>query len=675
MQNPDTLTSENARCNQPWFFGIAFGLLTAAYLSTALISIADLPLLDPDEPRYAGAGRAMAEGGSWLVPEFNGAPRINKPPLYYWLVAVSDKIAGGATETSSRMPSVVMGLFMLWGTIWLGRKVFGAATGLLAGLVLASTPLFFALSRCCITDMTLSTFMVGALACLMLGMTGVAPPKKSSWIAAVLFGLAVLTKATAAFAVVLVVVLQRAMSLPKESRPVAAKWLPWMLALALLFSAAALQCGVKAKAFEISKNAKAAATADEVSDDATLTNVWAKADGALNKAALVLVLGSVGILIVMAFRSERLAPALPSMWKWGLLLSIAMGLWWYVMLIGVQGWTQFKNLIDFEIKQRVAGAVHREAMHYYLLLIPAVFFPWSIGLAGSFGTALSTSDGTPPLEHKVNRFLVAWVLGIAFFFSIPGAKLPTYVLAAMPAAALLTARFLIKLNTSIRSVDVRWIRVTMALAGIVAVGLLVAPLVVQYQAKRMSNMVSSALQPAPTSNAINFPPMTLWVAAIAGAILLCGSWFVALRGKGHWGGVIIGCTTLGFILVASPQIIDGMKHRSTKQLSAAISAAVKDSNSIKTFGVADEGLSYYLRRPVTELRWKKPAPGSSGVDKLNELVGDEAAVAMIIEKRFVSRIFGKGVELSEASVKKVLPANFDFAYADENVLVLRRRAK
>jgi len=658
MQNPDTLTNENARCNQPWFFGIAFGLLTAVYLATALISIADLPLLDPDEPRYAGAGRAMAEGGSWLVPEFNGAPRINKPPLFYWLVAVSDKLAGGATEVSSRMPSVVMGLFMLWGTIWLGRKVFGAATGLLAGLVLASTPLFFALSRCCITDMTLSTFMVGALAWLMLGMTGVAPPKKSGWIAAVLFGLAVLTKATAAFAVLLVVVLQRAMSLPKESLPVAARWLPWMLAFALIFSAAALQCSVKAKAFEIAKNTKAAASADDGIEDATLTNTWAKADGALNKAALVLLLGSVGILIVMAFRSERLDPTLPSMWKWGLLLSISMGLWWYVMLVGVQGWTQFKNLIDFEIKQRVTGAVHREAMHYYLILIPALFFPWSIGLPGALGTALSTSDDTPPLEQNVNRFLVAWVLGIAFFFSIPGAKLPTYVLAAMPAAALLTARFLITLSNSIRLIDARWIRVTMVLAGIVTVALFVAPQIVLRDSKVVE--ISSSI---------------IWAAAIGAAALIGGAWFYAVRGRGQSAGIVLGCSTLAAILIASPQIINGMKHRSTKHLSAAISAAVKDSNRIKTFGVADEGLSYYLRRPVMELHWKKPAPDKSGIDKLNELIGDDSNVALIIEKRFVPRIFGKGVELNEANVRKSLPANFDFAYADENVLVLRRRTK
>src|SRR6185295_18217753 len=83
-------------------------LLTAAYLAISLWHIQNLGLIDPDEPRYAGAGRTMAEGGSLLTPQFNGAPRINKPPLFYWLVAISDKSAGRASEVSARIPSVVM---------------------------------------------------------------------------------------------------------------------------------------------------------------------------------------------------------------------------------------------------------------------------------------------------------------------------------------------------------------------------------------------------------------------------------------------------------------------------------------------------------------------------------------------------------------------------------------
>ena len=49
--------------------------------------LGSIPLVDPDEGRYAAAARTMAETGDWVIPRFNGAPRLNKPPLAYWLQA------------------------------------------------------------------------------------------------------------------------------------------------------------------------------------------------------------------------------------------------------------------------------------------------------------------------------------------------------------------------------------------------------------------------------------------------------------------------------------------------------------------------------------------------------------------------------------------------------------
>ncbi|MCW8133792.1 MAG: hypothetical protein KIS92_25825, partial [Planctomycetota bacterium] len=91
---PDPAPRLSLMPSEPWAprkraAGLAAVLLLYSFFAT--YALTTVPLLDPDEPRYATAGRNMAEGGSWLIPEFNAAPRVNKPPLFYWLVAISMK--------------------------------------------------------------------------------------------------------------------------------------------------------------------------------------------------------------------------------------------------------------------------------------------------------------------------------------------------------------------------------------------------------------------------------------------------------------------------------------------------------------------------------------------------------------------------------------------------------
>ena len=78
-----------------------------------------MPLIDPDEPRYASTARDMVLNGNWIVPHFNGVPRINKPPLFYWAIAISYKLFG-INEFSARLPSALAAtgtvlITYLWG--------------------------------------------------------------------------------------------------------------------------------------------------------------------------------------------------------------------------------------------------------------------------------------------------------------------------------------------------------------------------------------------------------------------------------------------------------------------------------------------------------------------------------------------------------------------------------
>ena len=62
------------------------------------------PLSSPDEGRYVGVAWEMLRGDSWLVPTLDGFPFLHKPPLFYWLSALSMQTFG-AFPWAARLPS------------------------------------------------------------------------------------------------------------------------------------------------------------------------------------------------------------------------------------------------------------------------------------------------------------------------------------------------------------------------------------------------------------------------------------------------------------------------------------------------------------------------------------------------------------------------------------------
>ena len=71
-----------------------------------LLRLGAVPLLGPDEPRYARVAVEMQRAGEWVTPTLQGQPWLEKPPLYYWLAA-PPSASLGETETAARLPSVL----------------------------------------------------------------------------------------------------------------------------------------------------------------------------------------------------------------------------------------------------------------------------------------------------------------------------------------------------------------------------------------------------------------------------------------------------------------------------------------------------------------------------------------------------------------------------------------
>jgi len=125
--------------------------------------LGSLPLLEPDEGRNAEVAREMLASGDWITPHYDALPYLDKPAVFFCLVASSFKLAG-LHEWSARAPSALMGLCLLLLCWFLARRMFGDSTAVRAGVIIATAPLVTVFSRLVIFDMTLAFLITLAMA-------------------------------------------------------------------------------------------------------------------------------------------------------------------------------------------------------------------------------------------------------------------------------------------------------------------------------------------------------------------------------------------------------------------------------------------------------------------------------------------------------------------------------
>ena len=65
--------------------------------------------------------REMVETGDWFTPHYNNLTYLDKPPVYFWMVASSFTLFG-PSEWSARLPGALLGLAtVLLAWLW-GRR-------------------------------------------------------------------------------------------------------------------------------------------------------------------------------------------------------------------------------------------------------------------------------------------------------------------------------------------------------------------------------------------------------------------------------------------------------------------------------------------------------------------------------------------------------------------------
>ena len=171
-------------------------LLIALLVAAAVpyfLNLGATSIVDANEAFYAETPREMIESGDYISPTFNYEPRLNKPPLSYWVVAAFYRVAG-LSLGAARLP-IALGAMVIFATAFLlGRQAFSTRAGLLAAVTLAATPRMVLFSRRIIIDVYTAMFLGLTLLCFLMAEAG--RGNRRRWLAAmyVSVGLGVLTK-------------------------------------------------------------------------------------------------------------------------------------------------------------------------------------------------------------------------------------------------------------------------------------------------------------------------------------------------------------------------------------------------------------------------------------------------------------------------------------------------
>jgi 4-amino-4-deoxy-L-arabinose transferase-like glycosyltransferase len=112
-------------------------LLSGVLLWAALIFSLrlPLPLLEPEETRYAEIPREMLAADHWLVPVFQGESYLDKPPLLYWLVMASYRLFGDHVWSGRLVTVLSAWLTVVVVYLW-GQRIYDERSGIVAALVL-----------------------------------------------------------------------------------------------------------------------------------------------------------------------------------------------------------------------------------------------------------------------------------------------------------------------------------------------------------------------------------------------------------------------------------------------------------------------------------------------------------------------------------------------------------
>ncbi len=479
-----------------WFGNSGKAALFATILLVLVLSGARMrDLTYPDELRYAEVAREMLERRTWALPTLNYEVYPDKPPLFFWLVALSMGLLG-ATPLAAVLPSILAALLAGLLTYRIGKEVFDPETGWLGSFVFMTLLLVLLMAQVVRMDMLLTLLTTAAI----------------DWFV-------------------------RAIRRPGD-RGMSVLWGYVLIAMALL-------------------------TKGPV-------------------GLLIPALAILGFLVLTGQRHRILSLRLDT----GTLIVAALTLAWLFPAVFEGGWAYLKEIAWAQNAGRIADSfAHAKPFYYYLIISPALFFPWSFYLILYLDPTVRQSCAR---NRSAMKLLLCWLLAPAIVFSLISGKIAIYLLPVTPALALLIARPLILLASGQNGGDAsRYLKTAAFLLALSCLGLSIA-------------MASAPIHiggPLPMTDRL--PTMGVFAAGGVGLLLL------VRRTQAARTVVATGVLSVALVATLSLWLIPRSNgHLSLKPMANTLRALQDESHRLAGYKTDLRYLSFYLHRPYQRLHTK-----------------------------------------------------------------------
>jgi 4-amino-4-deoxy-L-arabinose transferase-like glycosyltransferase len=234
---------------------------------------------------------------------------------------------------------------------------------------------------------------------------------------------------------------------------------------------------------------------------------------------------------------------------------------------------------------------------YYLLIIIAGFFPWTLHLPGSISAVLRGRVGG---VHFRELFL-AWVVSIVVIMTLVATKLPHYILFTWPAMALAVGGTLAAAaQGKVADIDRNWLRGGIYFFGPVAGGVVVA-----FFATPLWLHLPGAIVP-------------FWAAGVVLSVMSVLAMRQQLQDRPQASAVTL---SAGMVVLLFPVMLGVLPVLERTKVSPALAQAIRQRTTpdvpVAAYGYGEPTLNFYLGRRIEPLahepavvQWaQQPQPG------------------------------------------------------------------